>query len=117
MYYGQQSMCRWLMANNFDEIKSAPVPMDGSQTMFMLTNEPIFYIVSFVNGQKMISGYTFAPLTAENQPKRQMTTEERLNAVEENIAKIAALLEGVKKHEPDISENATAPAGTATAKS
>ena len=117
MYYGQQSMCRWLMANNFDEIKSAPVPMDGSQTMFMLTNEPIFYIVSFVNGQKMISGYTFAPLTAENQPKRQMTTEERLNAVEENIAKIAALLEGVKKNEPDIPENATAPAGTATDKS
>ena len=116
MYYGQQSMCRWLMANNFDEIKSAPVPMDGSQTMFMLTNEPIFYIVSFANGQKMISGYTFAPLTAENQPKRQMTTEERLNAVEENIAKIAALLEGVKKNEPDIPENATAPAGTATAK-
>lgn len=116
MYYGQQSMCRWLMANNFDEIKSAPVPMDGSQTMFMLTSEPIFYIVSFVNGQKMISGYTFAPLTADNQPKRQMTTEERLSVVEDSIAKIAALLEGVKKDEPDIPENATA-AGTATAKS
>lgn len=117
MYYGQQNLCRWLMANSFEEIQSAPVPMDGSQTMFMLTNEPIFYIVSFANGQKMISGYTFAPLTAENQPKRQMTTEERLSVVEENIAKIAALLEGVKKNEPDIPENETAPAGATAAKS
>ena len=65
MYYGQQNLCRWLMANSFEEIQSAPVPMDGSQTMFMLTNEPIFYIVSFVNGQKMISGYTFSPLNPE----------------------------------------------------
>ena len=117
MYYGQQNLCRWLMAYSFEEIQSAPVPMDGCQTMFMLTNEPIFYIVSFANGQKMISGYTFSPLTAENQPKRQLTTDERLSIVEDNIAKIAALLEGVKKNEPDISENATAPAGTATAKS
>ena len=113
MYYGQQNVGRWIMANSFDEIQSAPVPMDGSQTMFMLTNEPIFYIVSFVNGQKMISGYTFTPLTAENQPKRQMTTEERLSVVEENIAKIAALLEGAKSNESDISKDATAAAGTA----
>ena len=113
MYYGQQNVGRWIMENSFDEIQSAPVPMDGSQTMFMLTNEPIFYIVSFVNGQKMISGYTFTPLTAENQPKRQMTTEERLSVVEENIAKIAALLEGAKSNESDISKDATATAGTA----
>lgn len=96
------------MANSYQEIQSAPVPMDGTQTVFMLTTEPIFYVVSIINGQKFIQGYTFTELTAENRPKSPPTVEDRLSILESNIAKITSILEGGKGNESNIQ---TEPAG------
>ena len=96
----QQPIGRWLVANNYNEIQGAPVPMDGSQTMFMLQNEPIFYIVSIMNGQKMIQGYTFSALTPENMPKQPPSIEDRMARLEAMIASLA----GGKQDESNIQQ-------------
>lgn len=104
---------RWIMVNSFSEIQSAPVPMDGSQTIFMLANEPIFYVVSIVNGQKMLQPYTFTALTQENRPTPPATLEDRMDNLEQNVAKISELLERSKQNESNIQSSNEKPANTA----
>lgn len=112
MFYGytpqqpqQQPIGRWLIANSYQEIENALIPMDGSQTVFMMSSEPVFYVVSILNGQKYIQGYKFTALTADEKPKKQMTVEDRLATLEDNISKMAMILEGVKGNESNLSDS------------
>ena len=112
MNFQQPPTGRWIMANSFAEIQSAPVPMDGSQTIFMLSNEPIFYVVSIMNGQKMLQGYTFTALTQENRPTPPATLEDRMTSLEQNMTRIAEMLERSNQHESNIQSHNEKPAST-----
>ena len=106
----QPTTGRWVMVNSFSEIQNALVPIDGTQTLFMLTNEPIFYIVTMVNGQKMLQGYTFTALTQENAPAPAATMEDRMTNVEACLVKMTQLLERGMNNESDIQQHGTEPA-------
>lgn len=99
-----QPIGRWLMAKDYTEVQNTPIPADGTQTMFMLENEPVFYVVAMMNGQKMVQGYCFTSLNTEPvaQPqKKVLTVEDRLTNLEKMMSQLAVLLEG-DNHEPDI---------------
>lgn len=106
----QPTTGRWVMVNSFSEIQNALVPIDGTQTLFMLTNEPIFYIVTMVNGQKMLQGYTFTALTQENAPAPAATMEDRMTSVEACLVRMTQILERSMSHESDIQQHGTEPA-------
>ncbi len=111
----QQTPGQWLMVNNYQDVQRALLPMDGSQMMFMMKNEPIFYIANIVNGQKCIQPYTFQELTPENMPKRPPTVEERVQSLESNLADIVALLKGMRADESNIQAKTNELAGEPTA--
>lgn len=111
----QQAPGQWLMVNSYQDVQRALLPMDGSQMMFMMKNEPIFYIASIVNGQKCIQPYTFQELTPENMPKQPPTVEERVQSLESNLADIVALLKGMRDDESNIQTKTNEPAGEPTA--
>lgn len=114
-YTQQQPPNQWLMVNSYQDVQRALLPMDGSQMMFMMKNEPIFYIASIVNGQKCIQPYTFQELTPENMPKQPPTVEERVQNLESNLADIVELLKGMRANESNIQAKTNEPAGEPTA--
>jgi len=76
---------RWGFVKSYQDIEAAQVPADGTQTIFMLENEPTFYIVGFQNGQKMINGFSFTALNAG-------TIKHEETGIEARLAKIEAFL-------------------------
>lgn len=109
-YTQQQPPNQWLMVNSYQDVR-ALLPMDGSQMMFMMKNEPIFYIASIVNGQKCIQPYTFQERTPENMPEQPPTVEERVQNLESNLADIVELLKGMRANESNIQAKTNEPAG------
>jgi len=97
----RQPVCgRWLTAKSYAEVQQTPVPADGTQTIFMLENEPSFYLVSMQNGQKMVQGYTFATMgnTAPQTVSAGETTTTPVKAdTEARIAKLERFAERMKE--------------------
>jgi hypothetical protein len=91
-------MGRWAMVNNLNEVQTTPIPADGTQMLFMLKDEPILYMVSMVEGQRMIQGFTIAPLVMDNIPQQNTndTIESRMSRLENSIAQLMEAL-GEKK--------------------
>lgn len=91
-------MGRWAVVNNFNEVQTTPVPADGSQILFMLKDEPVLYMVSMVEGQRMIQAFSITPLVMEQPVNRENdnSIESRMNRLESSIAQLMDAL-GEKK--------------------
>lgn len=103
------SVWNWKVANSYQSMLMESVPFDGTPVLFMMQNESVFYIVSMVDGKKMINGYSFAPLDNSVTEKEQPLTpeeqnEQRFSKLENSMAAIAEQLNKlveVQNHEPD----------------
>lgn len=100
---------RWEFVDSYQQIQNAPLPIDGSKVLFMLSNEPVFYIASMENGQRSVIGYSFTALAQAQTVEPPMTLESRVSAIEQRLQ---AMLNG-GNNEPDIhnDETATSAAG------
>lgn len=68
----------WKVTDSYQHMLMESVPFDGTPVLFMLKNESIFYVVSMVDGKKMVNGYSFSPLdTNSTAPEAQLTPEEQ----------------------------------------
>lgn len=96
---------RWLTVRSYQEVQSAPIPVDGSAVIFMLESEPVIYIASMVNGQKCISAFSISPLVYESQPQPvqepQPTIEDRVGTLEASIADLTKYIKEAIPHESD----------------
>ena len=84
------------MANSYQDAQSMAVPMDGTPILVMLNDEQKFYLVSMQNGQRMISAFSFAALTVQNE----QTTQTASNDFESRLSKLEELIGGLAD-EPD----------------
>lgn len=101
----------WKVTDSYQHMLMESVPFDGTPVLFMLKNESIFYIVSMVDGKKMVNGYSFSPLdtaspgNVEPQLTPEEQTEQRFSKIETGMAAIVEqlnkLVEGQQHHEPD----------------
>lgn len=98
---------RWAWVKSYQDVQATPIPADGTPTLFMLENEPTFYLVSMENGQRVISGYRFAALTKDDihEPPAApaitlKTLNARLKAIEEQLRS--------DSNEPDTTDIETA---------
>lgn len=99
---------RWAWVKSYQDVQATPIPADGTPTLFMLENEPTFYLVSMENGQRVISGYRFAALTKDNvqePPVAPAITLETLNA---RLKAIEEQLTRSDSNEPDTTDVETA---------
>jgi len=83
----------WYMCRDFGEVQATPLPADGSQVMFMLENEPTFYICSMQAGRKVCQGYSFEALKeAPEAPPSMQSIAARLDAMTAQLAKHEAFI-------------------------
>ncbi len=74
----------WYFAHDYAEIQNAPLPMDGSQAIFMMENAQVFYVCSLQGGQKIVQGYSFAalePVTGNEQGGDMAKVMSRLDGI------------------------------------
>ena len=94
---------RWVTVRSYQEVQSAPIPVDGTAVIFMLESEPVLYMASMVNGQKCISAFSISPLVYEATPQQpqdpQPTIEERVGTLETSIAELTKYLKEAIPHE------------------
>ena len=85
----------WKVTDSYQHMLMESVPFDGTPVLFMLKNESVFYIVSMVDGKKMVNGYSFVPLdnvstgNVEPQLTPEEQTEQRFSKIEAGMAAIA----------------------------
>lgn len=97
----------WKVTDSYQHMLMESVPFDGTPVLFMLKNESVFYVVSMVDGKKMVNGYSFTPLdtaatTSEPQLTPEEQTEQRFAKLETGMAAIAEQLSKlveVRQHE------------------
>lgn len=88
------SIWNWKVAENYQSMLMESVPFDGTPVLFMMKNESVFYVVSMVDGKKMINGFSFIPLgnVEESNNEKVLTPEEqneqRLANLETGMASI-----------------------------
>ena len=85
------SVWNWKVTDNYQSMLMESVPFDGTPVLFMMKNESVFYVVSMVDGKKMINGFSFIPLgNAENS-----NIEKNLTPEEQNEQRLANLETGM----------------------
>lgn len=101
-FYQQQPQIIGSLArvNNYAEIQSAPVPVNGSPIMFLVESEPAVYMVSQQGGQRTIQGFNITPMQTA-----QEATETRITNLEAAIMNIKNLLTGVVKNDESDSKH------------
>ena len=92
------STWNWKAVANYQSMLMESVPFDGSPVLFMIQNEPVFYVVRMEEGRKMINGFTFTPLDNPEEPEVVPETpeeqlENRLVGLERNMSSIMTQLE------------------------
>lgn len=100
----------WKVTDSYQHMLMESVPFDGTPVLFMLKNESVFYIVSMVDGKKMVNGYSFNPLdTNATAVEPQLTPEEqneqRFNKLETGMAAIAEQLSKLVEMKTNESNN------------
>ena len=102
------TMWNWKAVTNYQAMLMESVPFDGSPVLFMVQNEPIFYVVRMEEGKKMINGFKFDPLdNPEVPPVPVDPVEQRLSGLENNMNSIMTQLQKlveVSNHE-SINDN------------
>lgn len=123
-----QQIGRWLMVHSYKEVEVAPVPIDGTPSLFMLADKPVFYVVTMQGGQKFISSFVFQEQTntPQQEPEpRQPSQEEAVaeqqspqvdvKSLEDRLAQIEQELALYRKagvsNESDISAHESTSAG------
>ena len=106
------SVWNWKVTDNYQNMLMESVPFDGTPVLFMMKNESTFYVVSMVDGKKMINGFSFIPLgnNEESSGEKVLTPEEqneqRLMKLETGMATIVEqlnkLVEGRHENESNI---------------
>lgn len=115
-----QQVGRWLMVHSYKEVEVAPIPIDGTPSLFMLADKPQFYVVTMQGGQKFISAFEFQEQTnmqppqqtavaTEQQEQNTGSLEARLALVEQEL--ISLRKAGTNPNESDISANESASTG------
>lgn len=107
------SVWNWKVTDSYQHMLMESVPFDGTPVLFMLKNESVFYIVSMVDGKKMVNGYSFTPLdnvnsgNSEPQLTPEEQTEQRFSKLETSITAISEqlskLVEGQRNYESNSS--------------
>ena len=108
----------WKAVANYQSMLMESVPFDGAPVLFMLQNEPVFYVVRMEEGRKMVNGFTFTPLdnpeeqapssaaaTVPQTPEAQL--ESRLTGLENNMNSIMTQLQKLVEgnHHESINEH------------
>ena len=89
----------WKAVANYQSMLMESVPFDGAPVLFMIQNEPVFYVVRMQDGRKMINGFTFTPLdNPEPEEPAVVQTESqqlesRLTGLENNMNSIMIQLQ------------------------
>ena len=100
----------WKAVANYQSMLMESIPFDGAPILFMVQNEPVFYIVRMEDGRKMINGFTFTPLdnpeeiVPEEPEKPEVQLENRLTGLENNMNSIMIQLQKLVEgnhHEPN----------------
>jgi hypothetical protein len=106
LHQNQQPIGRWQTVDSYQAVQSMPVPADGTPTIFMLSDQPIFYVVSMANGQKFINAYKFFAMNS-NEEASEQKQQQAQSPLETRVAKleniIAAMGAGGQKNESDCS--------------
>ena len=95
-----QYLGQWLSANNYQEMLALPIPLNGAPVLVSLADEPVMYVLSMQNGQKVLSGFSITPLPGVNnsQPaKEKSDIDARLENIEKALAALAVPKEEVKE--------------------
>lgn len=94
------STWNWKAVANYQSMLMESVPFDGAPVLFMIQNEPVFYVVRMEEGRKMINGFTFTPLDNPEEaapvpePEAPETSlENRLVGLENNMNSIMIQLQ------------------------
>lgn len=105
------SVWNWKVTDNYQNMLMESVPFDGTPVLFMMKNESVFYVVSMVDGKKMINGFSFVPLgnTEESSNEKVLTPEEqneqRLANLETGMASIIEQLNKLVEVKQDNESN------------
>ena len=114
----------WKAVANYQSMLMESIPFDGAPVLFMVQNEPVFYVVRMEDGRKMINGFTFTPLDNPEEvaptpvpetPETQL--ENRLTGLENNMNSIMIQLQKLVEgnhHEPN-NEHIETQSGQSTA--
>ena len=123
-----QQVGRWLMVHSYKEVEVAPVPIDGTPSLFMLADRPVFYVVTMQGGQKYISSFVFQEQTnappQEQEPRQsvqetavveQQPPQVDVKALEDRLTQIEQELASYRRagvsNESDISAHESASTG------
>jgi len=88
----------WKVTDSYQHMLMESVPFDGTPVLFMLKNESVFYIVSMIDGKKMVNGYSFVPL--DNIPAESST--QQLTPEEQTESAYAYSYEGIPTSESTL---------------
>lgn len=114
-----QQVGRWLMVHSYKEVEVAPIPIDGTPSLFMMADKPQFYVVTMQGGQKFISAFEFQEQTNTQPPQQTAVATEQQEQVASGLEARLALVEqelmALRKagmdSESDISANESASTG------
>lgn len=105
------SVWNWKVTDSYQSMLMESVPFDGTPVLFMMKNESVFYVVSMVDGKKMINGFSFIPLgNTENSNVEKILTpeeqnEQRLTNLETGMASILEQLNKLVEVKQDNESN------------
>lgn len=105
----QPQLGTWTIVKDYKAVQAASIPADGTQSMFMLESEPVFYICYMQGGKRMVQGYSFKLLDNVVENKAPMDALlERLNSLENKLNKITndlGVVEDVQSDSTAINSN------------
>lgn len=100
---------RWVVVKSYQDAIRVTASVDGTPTICMLDNEPIFYVVRNVDGRKEISGFQFAPITNSNrmqenvmapsqQQNQQGFTQQQSTDIQTRMANMESSIAEISKY-------------------
>ena len=101
-YTQQQPPNQWLMVNSYQDVQRALLPMDGSQMMFMMKNEPIFYIASIVNVTHERVSKIISSLKDKGYVSVKLKYKKDSKEIEER--QITPIVENINRYSQDVQE-------------
>ena len=90
----------WSTVRSYQDVVNAAIPANGQPVIFMLENEPTFYVAYIQNGRKVVNGYQFSNLGSE--PVAPVTAETpKPDNIESRIASLESFAQKLKDYMGD----------------
>lgn len=100
---------RWVVVKSYQDATRVTASVDGTPTICMLENEPIFYVVRNVDGRKEIGGFQFAPITnndnrlqenmvAPQQQVQQVSSQQQSNDLQTRMVNMENSIAEMSKY-------------------